>query len=159
MGRKAFERGIINFHAPLCGAPPRHESRLLRTPCSRNRRRYSYFGLSPYILIPACPSDVCMSVRAGTPIHTVAVRGFHRVNCISKKTLCQTTDGLGCCQQPEIFILAVRAAGYFMISSGNLTRIRVPFPRALSTSIFASWILAACFTMESPNPVPPTSLE
>ena len=29
------------------------------------------------MLMPACPSDVCMAVRASTLIHTAAVRDFH----------------------------------------------------------------------------------
>ena len=54
-----------------------YESRLLRTACSRNRRLYSYSGLSPCMLIQACPSDVHVAVHASMPIHMAAVRGFH----------------------------------------------------------------------------------
>ena len=40
-------------------------------------RRHSKSGLSPYFLIPSCPSDADISVRASTPIYIVAIRGFH----------------------------------------------------------------------------------
>ena len=35
----------------------------------------------------------------------------------------------------------------------------VPLPGTLSTCTVAWWIISACFTMERPSPVPPTSLE
>ena len=44
-------------------------------------------------------------------------------------------------------------------SMGNVTLIVVPVPGRLETSMLALWSMAACFTMESPRPVPPTSLE
>ncbi len=55
------------------------ESRLLRTLCSRNRRLYSYSGLSSCILIQACPSDVHAAVHASMPVRMVAVRGFRNI--------------------------------------------------------------------------------
>ena len=42
---------------------------------------------------------------------------------------------------------------------GNRTRMVVPSPRRLSTWILPLWSRTACLTMESPRPVPPTSLE
>ena len=44
-------------------------------------------------------------------------------------------------------------------SMGNVTLMVVPVPGRLETSMAALWSIAACFTMESPRPVPPTSLE
>ena len=54
------------------GASPGHESRLLRTLCARNRRRYTQSGL----LIPSNPSDGHMAVRVNTPIRGLRP-GFH----------------------------------------------------------------------------------
>ena len=51
-----------------------------------------------------------------------------------------------------------RSAGQFTYF-GNRTRMVVPSPRRLSTWILALWSRAACLTMLSPRPVPPTSLE
>ena len=34
-----------------------------------------------------------------------------------------------------------------------------PAPSSLSTVTLASWIRAACLTIDRPSPVPPTSLE
>ena len=45
------------------------------------------------------------------------------------------------------------------LSSGIETRIKVPCPGLLCKSIFPFKYCTACFTMESPNPVPPDSLE
>ena len=42
---------------------------------------------------------------------------------------------------------------------GNMTVIEVPFPGSLSSVIFALWYNAPCFTIDSPSPVPPISLE
>ena len=44
-------------------------------------------------------------------------------------------------------------------SMGNVTWIVVPVPGRLETSMLALWSMAACLTMDSPRPVPPTSLE
>ena len=41
----------------------------------------------------------------------------------------------------------------------NVSSILVPFPNSLSTRISASWIIAPCFTIDRPRPVPPLSLE
>ena len=56
-----------------------HESRLLRTSCSRNRRLYSQSGLLPYLLIQAGPSDVQTYWRASTPLSLPAVRDFQKL--------------------------------------------------------------------------------
>ena len=37
--------------------------------------------------------------------------------------------------------------------------MEVPCPGALSSAILAPWYSAACFTMDSPSPVPPVALE
>ena len=44
-------------------------------------------------------------------------------------------------------------------SMGNVTWMVVPTPGRLETSMAALWSIAACLTMDSPRPVPPTSLE
>jgi len=41
-----------------------HESRLLRAPHSLNRRLYSQSGLSPSLLIPACPYHIRVFAHA-----------------------------------------------------------------------------------------------
>ena len=47
----------------------------------------------------------------------------------------------------------------YFFSFGNCISILVPLPGALSTLTFAPCRSAPCFTMESPSPVPPRSLE
>ena len=47
----------------------------------------------------------------------------------------------------------------FLIYAGNVTVIVVPFPTSLCKAMPALKYPAACFTMESPRPVPPDSLE
>ena len=54
-----------------------NESRLLRAVHSRNRRRYSQSGLTAFLFIPACPSNVGAKRQASLPIHTAACRDFH----------------------------------------------------------------------------------
>jgi len=68
---------------PPDGGTTINESRLLRAKRSRNRRQYAQSGLSPYLLILACPSDVHMSLRASTqstwpPSGTFIVRSESR---------------------------------------------------------------------------------
>ena len=41
----------------------------------------------------------------------------------------------------------------------KITIISVPLPSSLATKISALWIATICFTMASPNPVPPFFLE
>ena len=53
-----------------------HESRLLRTTCSRSRRRYLQSGLSPYLQIPACPTNIRASVHASMPSARLLVGAF-----------------------------------------------------------------------------------
>ena len=45
------------------------------------------------------------------------------------------------------------------IMRGKAIAIVVPLPGALESRMDALWNSAPCFTMESPNPVPPVSLE
>ena len=45
------------------------------------------------------------------------------------------------------------------LQTGNFTVTVVPSPTELSRLILAPWIRAECLTIESPSPVPPTSLE
>ena len=52
----------------------------------------------------------------------------------------------------------ISGAGMFH-PMGNVTLIVVPVPGRLETSMPALWSMAACLTMDSPRPVPPTSLE
>ena len=42
---------------------------------------------------------------------------------------------------------------------GNVIVIVVPYFGTLTRWISPLWIAVACFTIESPSPVPPTSLE
>ena len=58
-----------------------HESQMV----SRLRReticrRYSKSGLPPYFLIPSCPSDADISVRASAPRYIGAIRAFTQKN-------------------------------------------------------------------------------
>ena len=74
---------------PPCRALSRtttNESQLLRTTCSRSCRRYLQSGLSPYLQIPACPSDIHKLWYASIPQLVSAVRGFQ-----SKSNLWGTT--------------------------------------------------------------------
>ena len=59
-----------------------HESRLLRTTCSRSRRRYQQSALSGYLSIPACPTNIRASVHApkGT---SVASQACPQPGCLS----------------------------------------------------------------------------
>ena len=51
-------------------------------------------------------------------------------------------------------------SGIFRYSAVGKCIVKVvPLPRALSSSRRAWCIISPCFTMESPRPVPPTSLE
>ena len=43
--------------------------------------------------------------------------------------------------------------------AGKLSLISVPFPTSLCILISALWKAAACFTMDSPKPVPPIAFE
>ena len=54
-----------------------HESRLLRTTCSRNRREYSQSELSLYLFILPCPSDIHGSSHVNMLRPMAAVRDFH----------------------------------------------------------------------------------
>ena len=54
---------------------------------------------------------------------------------------------------------SLRLHEHFYANNQNLMSIFVPFPRLLSTVIFAWCSNAPCFTMDNPNPVPPLSLE
>ena len=64
---------------PPCWALSRtttHESRLLRTTCSRSRRQYLQSGLSPYLQIPACPTNIRASAQASLPSARLLVGAF-----------------------------------------------------------------------------------
>ncbi len=47
-----------NSHAGHCSAPPRMKASCSALTCSRSCRQYLQSGLSPYLQIPACPSDI-----------------------------------------------------------------------------------------------------
>ena len=47
-----------NPHAARCSAPLRMKASCSALTCSRSCRQYLQSGLSPYLQIPACPSDI-----------------------------------------------------------------------------------------------------
>ena len=51
------------------------------------------------------------------------------------------------------------AGSFSSVHTGNLTVTVVPFPSSLSREITPPFASTACFTMESPSPVPPIFLE
>ena len=53
------------------------KSGLFRDLRSHNPHQYSQSGLSAYLLILVCPSNVCKSVQASLPSSTAAVRAFY----------------------------------------------------------------------------------
>ena len=74
----------------------------------------------------------------------------------------RTFFGIGA-QKPkhQTGVFAVEISGGFVGDDyrGNTSEMTVPFPGSLVSEMSALWNWAACFTIESPKPVPATSFE
>ena len=77
-------------------------------------RRYSKYRLPTYFLILFCLSDADISVREGTPIYIVAIRGFHSKVSGGRYT---SRRGNWRLEQPR-FGVSGRCCGYFFILGG-----------------------------------------
>ena len=74
--RYRLARQISVLRRKQAGLSPHttYESRLLRTSCSRSRRQYLQSGLSPYLQILACPTNIRASAQASRTIAPHHVR-------------------------------------------------------------------------------------